>query len=275
MKSQKKTKTNASVPLVRKYHQIATNEGEPREYLVKHSRGVLSRTVRTSLVSGKNLLPSTPRIPLNLDEVCQEARDVLEEHEYATDQTRLPPEELDFVEERLCDDEVLWYHDVIHESEELSEVRIAGDLLMTLLQLEKLPHIEQYMPYLAKAMFDYGEFRVSQINSLAAAGAASIAGRAAGPIAKSKKLYAIRRIVWHRAVACWLKFPAYKGITESTASQIADDVRADIAKANLGSKTIRSLKTIGDDLRAGRRSKVFPDWPIKRTSELRSGQSRR
>lgn len=275
MKLPKKTKTTASVPLVRKLFQIATKEGEPRVYLVKHSRGALSRSVRTSSVSGKSVLPSTPRIPLNLDEVCQNARNVLEEHEYATDKTRLPPEELDFVEERLCDDEVLWYHDVIHESEELSEVRIAGDLLMTLLQLEKLPHIEQYMPYLAKAMFDYGEFRVSQINSLATAGAASIAGRAAGPIAKSKKLDAIRRIVWHRAVACWLEFPAFKGITESTASQIADDVRADLAKAKLESKTVRSLKTIGDDIRAGRRSKVFPDWPIKRTSELRSGQSRR
>jgi hypothetical protein len=112
-------------------------------------------------------------------------------------------------------------------------------------------------------MFRYGEFRVSQINSLATAGAASIAGRAAGPLAKNKKLESIRRIVWRRAEECLESSPRYLGI-QGTASTIARLVNADLVIAGLASKADRSIKTIGDDIRAGRDAKVFPNWPIRR-----------
>jgi hypothetical protein len=115
-------------------------------------------------------------------------------------------------------------------------------------------------------MFRYGEFRVSQINSLATAGAAAVSGRAAGPPAKSKKRESIRRIVWRRAEECWQSSPRYIGLIEGTASEIAVLVNADLVEARLASKAARSIKTIGDDIRAGRDAKVFPNWPIRRNT---------
>jgi hypothetical protein len=217
-----------------------------------------------SMAEDAKRLPHFPEPWAIYDVVCQELREILEKNDLPTDKTPLLPEELEVFEKRLCDDEVLWYHDVVHSTEELSEARLAGDLLIALNQLGKLQGIEDYILHFGTAMFRYGEFRVSQINSLATAGAAAVAGRAAGPPAKSKKRESIRKIVWRRAEECWQLSPKYIGIVEGTASEIATLVNADLVIAGLASKKDRTIKTIGDDIRAGRDAKVFPNWPIRR-----------
>jgi hypothetical protein len=209
-------------------------------------------------------LPHFPEPWAIFDIICQEMREVLEQHDLPTDKTPLIPEELDVFDERLCDDDVLWYHDVAHSTEQLSQARLAGDLLMALTKLGKRDGVEGYMAEFCSAMLTYGDYRVGQINSIAAAGAAAASGRAAGPPAKSKKRDSIRRIVWRRAEECWRSFPKYLGRVESTASEIAPLVNADLVQAGLASKANRSIKTIGDDIRAGRDANVFPNWPIRK-----------
>ncbi len=260
----KKSKPKSEAKLTRTFQPIKTAEGDPRGYVLEEKRGVLHRITFISMSDDAKRLPHFPDPWGIFDDVCQELREILEQNDLPTDKTPLMPEELDVFEKRLCDDEVLWYYDVVHSTEQLSEARLAGDLLMALIELGKLAGIDDYILHFATAMIRYGEFRVSQINSLATAGAASISGRAAGPLAKSKKRDSIRRIVWRRAEECWHLSPRYIGIVEGTASEIARLVNADLVEAGLASKADRSIKTIGDDIRAGRDGKVFPNWPIRR-----------
>jgi hypothetical protein len=264
MKPPKKSKPSSEVKLVRSYEPLNKVTPGTREYLVTETRGVLSRMTFISMADDANRQPHFPDPWGIYNDVCQELREILEQNDLPTDKTRLMPEELDVFEKRLCDDEVLWYYDVVHSTERLSEARLAGDLLMVLIELGKLEGIDDYILHFGTAMFRYGEFRASQINSLATAGAAAVSNRAAGPLAKSKKRESIRRIVWRRAEECWQSSPRYIGLVEGTASEIARLVNADLVIAGLASKADRSIKTIGDDIRAGRDAKVFPNWPIRR-----------
>lgn len=266
MKPSKKSKPPSEVKLVRTYVPVDKVTSGPREYLVKETRGILSRMTFISMADDANSEPHCPDPWGIYDDVCQELREILEQNGLPTDKTPLMPEELDVFEKRLCDDEVLWYYDVVHSTERLSEARLAGDALMALIELGKLKGIDEYILHFGSAMFRYGEFRVSQINSLATAGAATVSGLAAGPPTKSAKRESIRRIVWRRVEECWRASPRYIGIVGGTASEIARLVNEDLVAAGLASKADRSIKTIGDDIRAGRDAKVFPDWPVRRDS---------
>lgn len=264
MKPSKMSKPSPEVELIRTFQPIETTEGEARGYVVEETRGVLHRITIMSMSEQAKRLPHFPDRWAIFEDVCQELRDLLEQHDLPTDKTPLMPEELDVFEERLCDDDVLWHHDVIHSTEPLSQPRLAGELLMALTSLGKREGIENHILEFCSALVRYGDFRVSQVNSLAAAGAAASAGRAAGPAAKSKRRDMIRKIVWRRVEEYWRSFPKFVGVIQGTASAIATGVNADLVAAGLASETNRSIKTIGDDIRAGRDAKVFPDWPIRR-----------
>lgn len=264
MKPPKKSRSSSEVKLARTYSPVEKETPGPREYLVTETRGLLSGMTFISMADDASRLPHFPDPWAIYDVVCQELRETLERNNLPTDKTPLMPEELDVFERRLCDDEVLWYHDVVHSTERLSEARMAGDTLMALIELGKLKGIDNYILHFGTAMFRYGEFRVSQINSLATAGAATVSGLAAGPLTKSVKRESIRRIVWHRAEECWRASARYVGTVGGTASEIARLVNEDLVAAGLASKADRSIKTIGDDIRAGRDAKVFPNWPVRR-----------
>jgi hypothetical protein len=109
MKSPKMSKANSEVPLVRRYEPVQTEEGAPRKYLVRETRGALSRMTFISMADDDNRLPHFPDPWGIFDDVAQEAREILKRHGLPTDKTPLMPEELDVFEKRLCEDEVLWY----------------------------------------------------------------------------------------------------------------------------------------------------------------------
>ena len=136
MKPPKKSKPSSEVKLVRRYELLDTVTPGPREYLVRETRGVLSRMTFISMADNGNRPPHCPHPWIIYDEVCKELREMLAQNDLPTDKTPLMPEELDVFEKRLCDDEVLWYHDVVHSTEQLSEARLAGDL--ALVELGKL-----------------------------------------------------------------------------------------------------------------------------------------
>lgn len=261
MNPPKKSKPTPEVKLIRTLHGNAEARGE---IIVEEQRGFLHAVTFLSLSDKGKRLPHFPAPWAIFDIVCQEMREILEQHDLPTDKTPIVPKKLDVFEERLCDDDELWYYDVFHSTESLSQPRLAGNLLRALTKLGQRDGIGDYILEFCSAMLTYGELRVSQVNFIATAGAAAASGRAAGPPAKSKKREAIRRIVWRRAEECWRSFPKYLGHAESTASEIAPFVNADLVAAGLASKADRSIKTIGDDIRAGRDAKVFPSWPIRR-----------
>jgi hypothetical protein len=263
MKPQK-SKPKSEAKLTRTFQPIKTAEGDPHGCVVEERRGVLHRITFISMSDEAKRLPHFPDPWRIFHDVCEELRELLEQHDLPTDKTPLVPEELDVFDERLCDDDVLWYYDVVHSTEQLSQARLAGDLLMALTKLGKRDGIGDYILEFCSAMWRYGEFRVGQVNSIATAGAAAVSGRAAGPPAKSKKRDLTRKIVWRRAEEYWDSFPKYVGVLQGTASAIATLVNADLVAAGLASKADRSIKTIGDDIRAGRDAKVFPNWPIRR-----------
>jgi hypothetical protein len=160
MNPPKKSKPSPEVRLIRTFHPIENAEACPSGYVVEETRGVLHRITLMSMSDEAKRLPHFPDHWGIFEDVCQEMRESLEQHDLPTDKTPIVPEELDVFEERLCDDDELWYYDVCHSTESLSQARLAGDLLRALTKLGQRDGIGDYILEFCSAMLRYGEFRV-------------------------------------------------------------------------------------------------------------------
>jgi hypothetical protein len=160
----------------------------------------------------------------------------------------------------VCDEfhpiDLLWFRRIHRDTEVLSDIRVVGELLCQLVAMRKNPDLEKNLHDIWLTMEAHANYRVSEINALATAGAASNAGRAAGPLAKVKKLRAIRDIVWQLALEHLRSFPNHIGYLD-LASTLGGRANAAIAAAGLASRKKRSVWTIRNDIMAGRDAGIF------------------
>lgn len=199
----------------------------------------------------------TPR--QDLEQFCDHLRDCLEKDGLPSDRTphwinengRWRP--MQDADKRQLRSYKSWIKRVEDLTEDLSDGRIGGDLLLALVHLLSRKGIDDHLWDIMQVMNLYHRLRLSgRINRLATQGLAARRGRQAGP--KSRRTISAERRATIQQIAREFRAsnPIYAADAQNTAFRIADQVNKTLADRKLLGKNNRPLsaKTIADHIRA-------------------------